>query len=132
MYYKVKAKCGHVGRNNYIEKYFYVVADSGKEAAHKVRYMPRVKHDKKDAILSVEKISEEEFNIGLELFKTDLYFHVSNSTEQRLVGAVDPYDIKREPKRRDYVKTRNASYLVKRIKIIENQYREMLSEVCYG
>ena len=51
MFYRVKAKCGHVGRNNYIVKNFYVVASSGKEAAHKVRYFPRVKHDRKDAYL---------------------------------------------------------------------------------
>lgn len=132
MYFKVKAKCGHVGRNNYIEKLFYVVADSGKEAAYNVRFQPRVKHDRKDAILSVEKISKEEFELGVKYFKTDMYFHVSNSTEQRLVGAVNPQEIKREPTRCKYGKKRNISFLIKRIKIIENQYREMLSEVCYG
>ena len=132
MFYKVKAKCGHVGRNNYIEKYFYVAAESGKEAALIVRYKPRVKHDKKDAILNVEKISEEEFKIGVEHLKADTYFHVSNSTEQRLIGAVDPQEVKREPKRCDYAKKKNSSYLLKRLKIIENQYKEMLSEVWYG
>ena len=37
MYYKVLAKCGHVGRNNYIEKDFFIKANSGKEAAYRVR-----------------------------------------------------------------------------------------------
>ena len=129
MFYKVKVKCGHVGRNNYIEKLFYVVADSGKDAAHKVRYMPRVKHDRKDAILGVEKITEEEYEAGIESFKTDMYFHVSSSTEQRLIGAVDPHEVKQEPKRCSYAKKKNSSYLLKRLKIIENQYKEMLSEV---
>ena len=132
MFYKVKAKCGHVGRNYYIEKFFYLVADSGKDAAYKVRYMPRVKHDRKDAILSVEKISEDEYNAGIEDFKADMYFHVSNSTEQRLIGAVSPQEIKREPDRRDYRGKRDNNYLLKRLKIIEDQYRAMLSEVCYG
>ena len=36
-YYKVYAKCGHVGRNSYILKWFYVKAESGSEAAKKVR-----------------------------------------------------------------------------------------------
>ena len=129
MFYKVKAKCGHVGRNNYIEKFFYVVAESGKEAARIVRYMPRVKHDRKDAILTVEKISEEEYKVGIEDFKSDMYFHVSNSSEQRLVGAVNPHEIKREPKRCGYGKKRDSNYLIKRLKMIENQYKKMLSEV---
>lgn len=132
MYFKVKAKCGHVGRNNYIEKFFYVVAGSGKEAAYSVRFLPRVKHDRKDAILSVEKISKEEYELGVKSFKTDMYFHVSNSTNQRLVGAVNPQEIKREPEHNKYGKKRNVDFLIKRIKIIENQCREMLSEVCYG
>lgn len=132
MFYKVKAKCGHVGRNNYIEKFFFVVADSGKEAANKVRYTPRVKHDRKDAILNVEKISEEEFNSGMESFNADAYFHVSNSTEQRLVGAVSPHEIKREPKRPKYEKKRNVQFLIKRKKLIEKQSKKILSEACNG
>lgn len=32
-YFKVEAKCGHVRRNNYILKEFYVKAESKKEAA---------------------------------------------------------------------------------------------------
>ena len=49
--YEVCAKCGHVGRYNYVDKIFAVKASSGKEAAAKVRNFPRVKHDHKDAIL---------------------------------------------------------------------------------
>ncbi len=58
-YFKVTAKRGHVGRRHYIVKAFYIEANSGKEAAFKVRYTPRVKHDRKDAILSVEAITKE-------------------------------------------------------------------------
>ena len=56
-YYKVLAKCGHVGRHRYITKWFYVKASSGKEAAYIVRYKPRVKHDHKDAIREVVSIN---------------------------------------------------------------------------
>ena len=57
-YYKVDAKCGHVRRGHYIVKAFYIKADNGKEAAAKVRMLPRVKHDWKDAINEVKKISQ--------------------------------------------------------------------------
>lgn len=54
-YYKVRAKCGHVGRNNYIIKPFFVKANDGKEAAKIVRNTPRVKHDHKYAIIDVKE-----------------------------------------------------------------------------
>lgn len=91
-YFKVTAKCGHVGRHHYIVKDFYIKANSGKEAAFKVRYMPRVKHDRKDAILSVEIITKSEYMIGKAAQAEDLYFMVHSSTEQRRCGAVD-YDV---------------------------------------
>lgn len=132
MFYKVKAKCGHVGKNHYIEKNFYVVAASGKEAAHKVRYMPRVKHDRKDAILSVEQITQDEFDVGIKINRADNYFKATNSSEQRLLNAVDPIDIRREHQRVKNRKTRNVDYIRKRAKILKEQYDKMLSEAIYG
>ena len=82
-YYQVEAKCGHVGRNNYILKKFYVRAINGKEAASKVRKFPRVKHHHKDAIRSVEDISYEEYLNGLNERSNDEYFLVHSSSEQR-------------------------------------------------
>ena len=60
-YYKVVAKCGHVGRCSYVPIIFAVVAENGKEASKKVRKFPRVKRDHKDAILRCNKITLEEF-----------------------------------------------------------------------
>lgn len=91
-YYKVAAKCGHVGRHHYIVKEFYIEANDGKEAAFKVRHLPRVKHDRKDAILSVEAITKDEYFVGKALQAEDMYFRVHSSTEQRQCGAVD-YDL---------------------------------------
>lgn len=54
--YKVIAKCGHVGKGKYIQIAFAVKANDGKEAAKIVRKFPRVKHDKKDAIINVIKL----------------------------------------------------------------------------
>ena len=88
-YYKVVAKCGHVRRGHYIIKDFFVTAEDGKEAAYKVRFLPRVKHDWKNAILSVELITKVEFIQGYELHNSDLYFNVKNSSEQKFYGAID-------------------------------------------
>lgn len=123
MFYRVKAKCGHVGRNHYIEKYFYVLATSGKDAAYKVRYKPRVKHDRKDAILSVERISQEEFLMGIESNKRDNYFSVRNSSEQRLVGAVNLKDIKVEPKYNNFSQKLNVEYKMKKQRVLSRDIR---------
>ena len=60
-YFKVEAKCGHVGHGKCIWITFATTADNGKEAARKVRDFKRVKHDHKDAIRSTTEIDFEEF-----------------------------------------------------------------------
>ena len=60
-YFIVEAKCGHVGKQFYIPIKFAITAKSAKEAAEIIRQIPRVKHDHKDAILNVEKVSFEEY-----------------------------------------------------------------------
>ena len=61
MFFEVQAKCGHVGRNNYIVKNFYIRTDSAKRAAKIIRLAPRVKHHQKDAIVKVREIEREEY-----------------------------------------------------------------------
>ncbi|MBR6515226.1 MAG: hypothetical protein IKT40_00065 [Bacilli bacterium] len=84
-YYMVIAKCGHVGRKNYIPVKFAVVAESGKEAAKKVRQFPRVKHDHKDAILDVRCITLEEFLEIIEINGNDPYLKCHSRQEQNLI-----------------------------------------------
>ena len=84
-YYEVIAKCGHVGRNNYIPVKFAVVAESGKEAAKMVRDFPRVKHDHKDAILNVNKIDYERFQEIVEMNRNDPYLKCHSRKEQKLI-----------------------------------------------
>ena len=84
-YYEVIAKCGHVGRKNYIPVKFAVVAESGKEAAKKVRQFPRVKHDHKDAILNVRCITLEEFLEIKERNNNDSYLKCHSKQEQNLI-----------------------------------------------
>ena len=84
-YYSVTAKCGHVGRKYYIPIEFATVADSGKEAAAKIRSIPHVKHHHKDAIIAVKEINYKQY---LDLVKTnryDPYLHCKNKQEQALV-----------------------------------------------
>ena len=49
-YFKVVAKCGHVGRYNCIWINFAIVAESKQQAADKVREEGRVKRNHKDFI----------------------------------------------------------------------------------
>jgi len=121
-YYRVKAKCGHVGRNNYILKDFYVKATNGKEAAKQVRYTPRVKHHQKDAIQKVEEISLEEYVLGRKVMAEDMYFKVHNSTDQRWLNAVDKLDIFPEMKKERYKRSRLGQYM--KNQLLEKEWRK--------
>jgi len=73
-FYKVTAKCGHVGGpDKYILNDYYTVAVNGKVAAALIRQAPRVKHDHKDAIREVREISPEEYREGWKAFNADPY-----------------------------------------------------------
>lgn len=84
-YYKVVAKCGHVGKCNYIPIAFAVIAESGKEVSKKVREFPRVKHNHKDAILRCDKISYEEYVELKEINNNDLYLKCTSKHEQNSI-----------------------------------------------
>jgi hypothetical protein len=81
-YYKVIAKCGHVGRKHYIPIQFAIIAENGKEAAQIARNLPRVKKDHKDAILMCEKISYEVYQEILQNNHNDPYLKCKNHNEQ--------------------------------------------------
>lgn len=81
--YEVCAKCGHVGRNYYVEKIFAVEAETKKAAAAIVRNMPRVKHHHSDAIRYVEEIDKYRFCEIINMNKADPYFSCHNIQEQR-------------------------------------------------
>ena len=95
-YFAVIAKCGHVGRNWYVVKTLYIKAESGKEAAKIARYTPRVKHDHKDAIRDVVKITFEEYEAGKLKMQNDPYFQIHNSTEQRKRECISKNEIFKE------------------------------------
>ena len=107
-YWKVLAKCGHVRKNKYILKTFYIKADSGSDAADLVRQMPRVKHDQKDAIRSVTEIDEEEYLAGIKQNKEDPYFSCRNIQEQRRLCEGIDYETFYEEKPDRYEKKTHA------------------------
>lgn len=82
-YYEVSVKCGHVGKNWYVIKTLAVRAESGKMAAYLARKCPRVKHDHKDAILSVQEVTQEKFFETMKANKEDPFFLCKNIQEQR-------------------------------------------------
>ena len=87
--YEVACKCGHVGRKHYVLVHFPIKAANGQEAAKIARYMGRVKHDHKDAILSVERIGEERYHELMTLNRNDPYLNCHNIQEQRVIDITD-------------------------------------------
>lgn len=82
-YFMVTAKCGHVGKNNYYKGTLFFKANNGKEAARLARECPRVKHDQKNAILSVSEIDGFIFEVGRELNHSIHYYTCETVQEQR-------------------------------------------------
>jgi len=84
-YFIVDAKCGHVGKNKYMPISFAVIAKTGKEAAYMVRNFPRVKHNHKDAIKDVRKVSYEEYLIQFNNNNEDSYLKCESKQEQNQI-----------------------------------------------
>ena len=122
-YFKVVAKCGHVGRNKYIPIQFAVIAENASEAAQKVRYFPRVKHDHKDAILLVERIRVKEYKEINRNNRRDPYLQCHSKYEQdriedlkeRLID--DLVNIKKSYKKSDKIEVQ--CYKQKKLRLIE-------------
>lgn len=130
--YEVGAKCGHVGRHRYTEKIFVVSAENGKEAAAKVRQIPRVKHDAKDAISYVKKIDIERLQKIIDMNAEDPYFRCHNIQEQRRTCDIDvkeeetPRDYKYEKKAPERRRPRETVKRMSSAEIIKNYDDELL------
>lgn len=85
-FYRVKAKCGHVGNNKYIPIDFYFIADNAKNAAQLCRNTPRVKHHHKDAIIETVEITKADYDTGIAENLKDPYLTVDNIQEQRRIA----------------------------------------------
>ena len=123
-YYLVKAQFGHVGRNNYIIKTVPVYAKNGKEAAYKVRWMSRVKHDRKDAITEVKKCTFDEYLTQKEINKKDPYFIVKNRQEQNALcenidDEIISYELPNETNKKE--RMNKVKYKMRKNKIMCNE-----------
>ena len=83
-YYEIKAKCGHVGKNNYYVGTLYLYGENGRVDAAYARRHPRVKHDHKDAILCVKEISHDEYLKGKAETRKSVYWTSTCIQQQRM------------------------------------------------
>ena len=124
-HFAVTAQFGHVGRGKYLPKTVAILAESGEEAAEKVRWMPRVKHHRKYAIIDVKRITEEEYRELKKANREDPYFKVGSKQEQEklcpdikeIVVECKKTDSKRKKTERDDI----VKYKMKRNKLIHNE-----------
>ena len=127
-YYSVIAKCGHVGRCNYIPIKFTVIAESGEEAARIVRKFKRVKHQHKDAILSVEEISYEEYLQIKEINNNDPYLKCKSKYEQKRIENLeerfeeDLHNVKKTYDKKE--RLARVEYKQKKFKLLEKWSKE--------
>lgn len=82
-YFKVTARCGHVGRGLFVPIDFFVMAPSKEDAAAKVKVMPRVKKTiNSQSIIQVEEVNREEYEEGCEEMNNNPYLHHDRITEK--------------------------------------------------
>ncbi len=124
-HYAVTAQFGHVGRGKFLPKTIAILAENGEEAAEKVRWMPRAKHHRKDAIVDVKKISEEEYQKLKEENRNDPYFKVSSKQEQNeLCSGIEELVIEYEKpdlKQRKAERDDKIKFKMKKNKLIHNE-----------
>lgn len=128
-YYKVTAKCGHVGRGHYIAIAFPIMAENGKQAAAYTRTIPRVKHDHDDAILDVERITEEEYRALEERNRNDAYLCCTNVQQQRGIEGLESRLIPETDREPTYTRNRSGSRRMRRYEVGEYERR---SEMEHG
>ncbi len=122
--YEVNAKCGHVGMNYFTVKTFAVMTESRKEAAAQVRAFPRVKHDRKDAIISVDEIDLDRYMEIRENNRLDPYFICTTVQQQRALCRIERYrEVERTQVKRIEEQTGRSTYYNK--KVIRNAKKYM-------
>lgn len=123
-FFRVTCKCGHVGRQFFVRVDFPVNADSGKEAAEIARFIPRVKHDHKDAILNCVEIDYEEYSILQKINDNDPYLKCKNPQEQsHIYGFAERLET--EPKyEKQVIKSRKdvVEFKNKKRKLVEDSF----------
>ena len=84
-YYKVTAKCGHVGKGNYVPINFAVKADTASEASQIVKRFPRVKKQLWDSIIACVRISKKEYKRLRKINSEDPYLNCRCAKDHYMV-----------------------------------------------
>jgi hypothetical protein len=123
-FYEVTAKCGHVGKRRYYRGLFYVRAEDGRSAAAIVRMLPRVKHNRKDAIIAVVEVDYVAYKKGNATHRLNPYFCCRSNQEMRLILAKIEEDIYCETEINSEEEHILSDRLAKRIALLR-YYRKM-------
>ena len=117
--YKVTVKCGHVKKNNYIPITFAIKAEDGKKAAAIARWIPRVKHHNKNAVLECVEIDFNEFQEINANNRNNPYLKCSSKQEQKhLIPDIDKLIVSEdEQKRIKKQQSDRIQYILKKQKI---------------
>lgn len=120
MYFIVKARCGHVGRDKYIPIHFPIWANTAKDAAAIARNIPRVKHDHKDAVMSVKQVNWIAFEVQKVLNEFDPYLKVGSKYEQNAIMDLIADRIEYEDREQVFVPHKRDSV---KYKLLKNSIR---------
>lgn len=131
-YFEVTVKCGHVGHRNYIPIVFAIRARSRKEASEVAREIPRVKHNRKDAIISSVEITFDEFIELMKINNIDLYLKAQSIQEQRRIEGIEDRIVRgeREEKFEKQDRKNETKKLIKRNAEILDSYKEEMFMYC--
>lgn len=125
--FRVKVKCGHVRKNQYIPITFAVKAENGKEASTIARWIPRVKHHNKNAVLECVEINQEEFQRINLINKNNPYLGCSSKQEQkRLIPDLDDLIINEVIEKRSHNKHSDRIQYILRKQKLEKLWTEKL------
>ncbi len=122
-YYLVYAKCGHVGKGNYLEVAFPVYAKTAHNAAQIVLKRPKVKKHLKNAITSVEEINYDDYLNELESFKNNDYIK-AHSKKDLMICELDVNHLEssfKQYKKSFSSRIERVNYILKKNRIKELQ-----------
>lgn len=124
-YYKVVAKCGHVGKGKYVEVVFPVCCDDAKSAAHQILKHGKVKKQLKNAISSVCEISLDEYLVLKQENTNNIYLraHCSQEVNTEILDIKELVFEKNKKKVEFETRREKITYLLKKKKTIMEAYK---------
>ncbi len=96
-YFAVLCKLAHSGKGTFIPGMLAVKAYDAKAAAQIARYVGRVKHDRKDAIIMVSEIDKRQYAQISAINDMDIFMDAHNVQDQRQINKKIAHRVMREP-----------------------------------